>query len=109
MHLHCLYQEWATLTSLPLIFLWLSTMGMAEIPWEESAPGEKVLGSNFGACLYVRSYGQGKKMNWQRRQMEELVKQEENQESPFHKSEGMNMFQGECPLWGSVLLKDCMR
>lgn len=49
------------------------------------------------------------KMNWQSRQKEELVKQEENQENPFRKSKGMNMFQGECPLWGSVLLKDHMR
>ena len=52
---------------------------------------------------------EGSMINWQRRQKEELVKQEENQENPFYKSKGMNMFQGECPLWGSVLLKDHMR
>ena len=34
---------------------------MAEILWEESTAGEKVLGLNFGAFLYVRSYGWGKK------------------------------------------------
>lgn len=42
---------------------------MAEILWEESTAGEKVPGSNFGAFLYVRSYGWGKK--------DELAKQTE--------------------------------
>ena len=48
-------------------------MGMAEITWEESAAGEKGLGPNFEAFLYVESYRE-KKMKQQRRQKEEPLK-----------------------------------
>lgn len=85
MYPHCLYQEWATLTSLPLIFLWLSTIGMAEILWEESTAGEKVLGLNFGAFLYVRSYGWGKK--------DELAKETEGRVGEARGKSGKSLLQ----------------